>query len=348
MAFTLPPYTTREIVKAATDTKLSARSDDQVDRAIESASRSVEGTLQRTFYPLQTTRYFDWPGPDGTGWELWLGEHGLISASTVTAGGDTIVSADYFLEPRNEGPPFESVQIDLGSNASFQSGDTWQRAIAITGTWGYTLDSMPGGALAEALDSSETGVDITNSAAIGVGSVVFCESEWMIVTGKTMVDTTVNTGSSLTASVGDQDIAVSDGTVFTVGETLLVEAERLLIVDIAGNTLYVKRAHDGTTLAAHNSGVDIYAPRTLTVTRGALGTSAAGHSTSTALTVWQPPGLVAEFCVAVALTTLGQRQAGYARVVGSGDNQREASGRGLAQIRMDALATYGRVRVGAV
>lgn len=341
-------YTTREVVKAATDVKESARLNDAVDRAIESASRAVEGLLLRKFYPFKGTRYFDFPGMDSSGFEVWLDEHGLISATTVVSGGDTISSADYFLEPRNEGPPFESIQIDLASGAAFFSGDTFQRSLAITGTWGYTLDSTPAGALAEALDNSETAVDISNSAAIGVGSVVFCESEWMIVTGKTLRDTGVNTGSSLTAVQNDIDIAVSDGTAFAVGEILVIEGERMLIVDIAGNTLYVKRAYDGTVIAAHNSGVDIYAPRTLTVTRGALGTTAATHADTTALTVWEVPGLVAEFCVALALTTLGQRMDGYARVVGSGDNQRIDSGRGLTEIKTDVMATYGRVRVGAV
>lgn len=341
-------YTTREVVMAATDVKASARVNDQVDRAIESASRAVEATLLRRFYPWTGTRYFDWPGAGNTSGEVWFGEHGLISATTVVSGGVTIAASDYFLEPRNEGPPYESIQVDLSSGASFSSADTWQRSLAITGVWGWDLSAVSGWTLNEALDSSETGIDVTATAAVGVGSILFCESEWMIVTGRSMMDTTVNTGSSLTASTNDQDIAVADGTLFAVGETLLIEAERVLVQDIAGNTLYVKRAYDGTVLAAHNSGVDIYAPRTLTVTRGALGTTAAAHNTATALTVWEVPGLLAEFCVAVALTTLGQRSAGYARTVGSGENEREASGRGLTQIRRDAMNTYGRIRVGAV
>src|SRR5690606_22447868 len=56
-----PWYTTRETVKAALDYKETARNDAQVDRAIESASRAVEGLLHRRFYPETATRYFDWP-----------------------------------------------------------------------------------------------------------------------------------------------------------------------------------------------------------------------------------------------------------------------------------------------
>lgn len=343
-------YCTRESVKASADVKLSARMDDQVDRAIESASRAVEAFLQRRFYPWTGTRYFDQPSPYASPLEVDLGEHGLISTTVVTSGGVAVVSGDYFLEPVNEGPPYDTVRIDYDSGVVFEAGGTFQRNLAITGTWGWDLSSLPAGALAEALDGSETGVDVTGAAAavIGVGSVVFCESERFIVTGRAMVDTGVNTASALTNANNDQDIAVADGTAFAVGEVLLVDGERLLVQDIAGNTLYVRRGHDGTTLAAHNSGADIYASRSLTVVRGATGSTAATHSDASALTVWDAPGLVQELTVAYALTTLGQRAAGYTRVVGSGDNQREATGRGVTQIERDARNAYRRVRVGAV
>ena len=47
----------------------------------------------------------------------------------------------------------------------------------------------------------------------------------------------------------------------------------MLITDIAGNNLIVKRQKSGSTLAAH-TGSTIYAPRQVTITRGDLGTTA--------------------------------------------------------------------------
>jgi hypothetical protein len=80
----------------------------------------------------------------------------------------------------------------------------------------------------------------------------------------------------------------------------------------------------------------------LTVTRGQLGTTAATHSSSAAVARHVVPGLVQELAVAEALNTLLQKQSGYGRVIGSGDNEREASGRGLRQIREDAYTAFGR------
>jgi hypothetical protein len=141
---------------------------------------------------------------------------------------------------------------------------------------------------------------------------------------------------------------VTAGTI-TVGETLLVDSERMLVVDVAGTTLTVKRAWDGTVLAAHTSGADLYAPRTVTVTRGALGSTAATHTISTALTRHVVPGPVRELSVAETVNLLLQRQSGYARTVGSGDNVRESSGRGLRSLRDQVWTSHGRkVRLGAV
>jgi hypothetical protein len=120
-----------------------------------------------------------------------------------------------------------------------------------------------------------------------------------------------------------------------------LDSERMLIVDIAGNNLTVKRAWDGTVLAAH-TGSSIYAPRTLTVTRGALGTTAAIHTTAAAITCHVVPGLVRELCIAEATNLLLQGASGYARTIGAGDYTKESSGTGLANLRDQVYAAYGR------
>lgn len=337
-------YCTREDVKHALDVKETARSDAQVDRAIEAATSDVDGLTHRRFYPQVGTRYFDWPSAQGgRAWRLWLDDIEVVSLDSLVAGGATIPAADYLLEPVNSGPPYNRIEIDLSSSSAFAAGNTHQRAIAATGLWcGCPAEEAPAGALAEALDATETGVDVTDSAAIGVGNIIKVDSERMIVTGKQMLDTGQNLGGNLTASTADVTVPVSTGSAYAVYEVILIDSERMLIVDIAGNNLTVKRAWDGTVLAAHTSGADIYAPRTLVVTRGALGTSAAAHSSSAAIVRHVVPGLVRNYAVALSLDTLLQERSGYAREVGSGDNAREASGRGLRALRDDVITAYGR------
>lgn len=343
MAILTPVYATREDVKRALDVQETARSNGQVDRAIEAASRTVEGVLHRRFYPELDTRNFDWPNSQrARPWRLWLDQHELISVTTLTAGGVTVPSTDFFLEPNASGPPFTRLEIDLDSPAAFSSGGSHQQAIAITGVYGYRADEGPAGVLAEPLDATETGVDVTDSAAIGVGDLIKVDAERMLVTGKTMLDTGQNTLGSLTASNANVTVPVTTGSAYAVDETILIDAERMLIVDIAGNSLIVKRAWDGSVLAVHNTGADIFAPRTLTVTRGFLGTTAATHTTSTAIARHLAPSLVRDATVALALNQLLQEQAGYARTAGSGDHQRENTGRGVRAILKDAYTAHGR------
>lgn len=334
-------YCSREDVMSALDFKESARMSGRVDRAVESASRAVEGLLHRRFYPELGTRTFDWPGTQyARSWRLWLDQHELISVTSFTSGADTLAPGDYFLRP-DDGPPYTHVEINLDGSGSFSSAGTHQRAISITGLYGYGAGEAPAGELTSPLSDVSTAAAVTD-ASIGVGTILRVGSERMLVTGKTLTDTGQNIGANLTASAAGVSVAVSDGTEYTAGETILVDAERMLIVDVAGNTLVVRRAVEGSVLAAHSTGADIYAPRTLTVTRGALGTTAASHSSGTALVRHVVPGLVRDLAIAEAIVQLQSEAGGYNRTSGSGESTTDISGRGIADIRDRARSAYGR------
>lgn len=335
-------YATREDVMSALDFKESARSNRRVDRAIESASRGVEGLLHRRFYPQLDTRTFDWPGSQhARTWRLWLDENEVISVSELVSGGSTIPSGDYFLRP-DTGPPYTHVETDLDSTSAFSSAGTHQRAISITGVFGYGADEAPAGALAASVNASATTITVTDSSSVGVGTILRAGTERMTVTGKTMADTNQNTGAELTASAAAVTVAVTDGTAYAVDETLLIDAERMLVVDVAGNNLVVRRATDGSVLAAHSAGADIYSLRTLTVERAALGTTAAAHDADAALTRHTPPGLVRDLVIAEAIVQLQGETGGYAKVVRSGEAAIDVTGRGLADIRDRAYTAHGR------
>jgi len=342
-------YTTRERVKAALDAEETSRADARIDDVIESSSRTIDGSkpgdglLHRRFYPELRTMTWDWPPAprSGTSWRLWLDANELISITSMTAGGIVVPQADRLLRP-DHGPPFTHLELDRSGTSVFAAGDTTQRAISITGVYGFNAESTVAGILAEGLDASETGIDVSDSAAIGVGSIIKVDDERMIVTGKSQLDTGQNIGGNLTASHSNVTVPVTTGSAYAVDEVILVDSERMRILDIAGNNLTVKRAYDGTVLVAHTSGADIYAPRTLTVTRGALGTTAATHSTSAAITRHVVPGTVAELALAEAMNELLQGRSGYSRMSGTGENARESSGRGLAVLRKQAVTAYGR------
>jgi hypothetical protein len=345
-------YTTREAVKRALDTKETARNDVQVDRAIEASSRAVEGFLRRTFAPTLETRYFDWPNEQyARPWRLWITRHDLISVTTLSAAGTTISSSDYFLEPINSGPPYDRVEIDLSSSAAFSGTSTHQRSIAITGLWGYTDDNTAVGTVAEALDASETAVDVDGATAalVGVGSVIRLDAERMLVTGRSTLTTGQTLQSDLTAQNNSVTVAVTNGAAFAIGETILLDSERMLIVDIAGNSLTVKRGWDGSVVAAH-SGSTIYGYRTLTVARGALGSTAATHSSGTTLYRWDVPGPVSELALAEAVNNLDQLKSGYVQIRRAGDDsEKRMSVAPLIDLRTSVFRSHGlKGRLGAI
>lgn len=345
-------YCSREDVQAALDIRESAHNYEQVDRNVASASDAIDALLVRHRHglaPQIATRYFDWPGNVySSPTRLWLDENELISVTTLTAGGTTLASGDYFLEPVNSGPPFRYIEVNLGSSGSFGNAGTTQRAISIVGLYGFHDEQSPAGSLVEALDSSETAVDVSDSSLVGVGSLLKVDSEYMVVTDKSPLDTGQNIGVSLTSVKNNNTVAVSDGTQFHRNEIILVDSERMKITDITGNNLTVIRAYDGTVLAAHTAPADIYALRTLTVERGARGSTAAAHLTSTAVTKWKVPGIARELAIAEAVTGLQQESSGYGRRVYSDEAERDSagtevfSGRGLSDIRKSCRLALGR------
>lgn len=346
-------YTTREEVADAFDVREAAHRSAQIDSAIASASDDIDGWLNRHKHglaPRIATLYFDWPGRNySQPWRLWLDENELISLDSLTAGGVAIASSDYFLEPVNSGPPYTYIEIDLSSSGSFTNSGTAQRAIQGVGLWGIHDDQTPAGALAAAVVSTTaTTVDVTDSNAVGVGHLLKVDSERMIVTNKAPLATGQTLASGMDASKADVVVDVADGTQIKLGETILIDSERMKVVDITGNNVTVTRAYDGSVLAAHNLGATIYAPRRLTVERGARGSTVATHLIAAAVTVWDTPDLVRDLARAEAITRLEQEFSAYGARVYSDEAERDSSGtevvagRGLTDIRKACARKYKR------
>lgn len=330
-----PCYVAREDVMSAADVKYTAFMRAQIDEAIETGSRRVDEFTHRVFYPQVQTRSFDWPDwlSRSPSWRFWIPTGDLISVTTLTSGGIVIPPSNYDLRNGDDRPepPYNRIEIDLSSDSTFDSGETHQRSLVVAGEWGYDHTHRTVTVSTGSMAATGTSLGVADSSVVGVGDLVEIDDEHMLCTEKSMVDTGQNT-SALTASQSDQAITGITAGTLNVGETLLIDAERMLVTDVAGTTVTVRRATDGTTLATHALNADIYAPRTLTVTRGAFGTTAATHSSSASVEKVVYPPMVRQLARAYALDQLQQEGSAYARTVGSGDNERQATGRAIADL----------------
>lgn len=343
-------YTTRESVMDAFDTREAAHRSAQIDAAIESASDDIDGWLNRHKHglaPRNATRYFDWPKGYSPAWRIWLDENELVSLTSLVAGNITLTPAQYFLEPVNSGPPYTYVEVNLGQTGAFSNTSTWQHAIALTGVFGINDDRKPAGTLAAGVNASVTAWNVSDSSLVGVGDTLTVDSERVLVTGRSALTTGVSLGTGLTAMKNNQTITgISLG--FSVGETLLIDSERMKIVENNGTDLTVIRGYDGSTLAAHSIGATLYAYRTLTVERGALGTTAASHSNAAPVQKWDVPSLVRDLCKAEAITRIEQEFSAYGARVYSDEAERDSSGtdvvagRGLTDLRKSCARRYKR------
>lgn len=299
--------TTREHVRAVLGDAPSPRINRLIDGAIATGSGKVLSLCHlATIRPVTATRYFPHPDPVARSvwWRLWLDEHTLISATAITAGG--VAVTDYNLEPVNSGPPYTSVEVNLGGTSTFTTGATFQRGISIAGLWGHSNTERAAGALAAAVpDTTGTTITVTDAAEVGVGDLIRIDSERMQITDRSWATTGTTITADLAALDSARTISVADGTAIHPGELLLIGSERLEVIDIVANTVTAIRAVDGSVLAAHTNGTTVQASRALTVQRAAAGTTAATHSTAATVYAHVVPAEAEQLATAETLALLG-------------------------------------------
>jgi hypothetical protein len=157
---------------------------------LESVSRRIDYVCHRSgfgsgFGPRTGINRYD---GDGSGVLLLRDDLLSLSAFTVapTTGGagiSPVVDTDYFLATATgyDGPPWRKVILHgRGSPLTFGSG---LRTVVATGTWGYSNVTVVSSATtAEALDSSETGVDVSSGTVFSPGMTILVDTEQMYVT----------------------------------------------------------------------------------------------------------------------------------------------------------------------
>lgn len=343
-------YATREQIMRSLEVLDSAYAGSLIDAKIDSSSRSIEGLLHRRMYPELRTIRKDWPSSRyGTTWQVDLSDQEIISLTSVVSGGTTITS-NVILRRGDDlaEPPYSMLQIDLSSNASFSGNTTFQRSLVIAGIFGGDKDtdtSLAGGLVHANINSSVATMVIDPSSGLytaGIGSLIMVGTERMLLVNSQMVTSGQTISADITAQQSSRLVLSGGASTFAKGEIILIDSERMMIDDIAGNGLIVRRAWDGTALSAHTDGATIYVLRQFTVRRGALGSTAASHTLGDSVYVHEYPALVNELCVAETVCALEQNAGAYARTIGSGGATREAVGGGLQDVREACRTAYGR------
>lgn len=318
-----PCYATRTEVMDALDVKLGAYAAPRVDRAIQSGADAVDKLCQRKFYFEDKTVTWDWPNYQyAYPWRVWFDEAELadvtVNVPVVNSGGVIISNSDIFWgDPQAPTAPYTYLELNRSTSAYFGNGPTPQREISITGTYGYGITTSAAGQLAASCASSDATITVSQGNTPGVGDVLIVDSERMLVTDQSFVDTSITPSSGCTtAKPNDNILAVPSGAAFTQGEVILLDYEWMLVQMIMGNNLVVKRAWGGSILNDHSLPA-IWAQRELSVLRGVLGTTAASHSDDAPVVINQPPGLIKQLNIAEAILSLTNEPQAYASVSGT-------------------------------
>ncbi len=347
-------YTTRERVKRAL-AMLGAAQNPLIDDLIAEESADFEKACNRQFYPLNELRNFSWPQP-GTrqSWVLALDED-LISVDTngLTKKGDdatVIAAADFLLEPQAHGPPYHRIELDRSGTESFEAKDTAQRAIRVTGEWGYSADTVTAGAVDDSGGINDTvlTLEVSDGSLVDVGDLLLIETEKLHVTEKGLKDTTTDLTAAVAAESNVVTIPVGDGAKIKAGEVIELSGERMLVLSIATNDLTVDRAIDGTVLAAHSNTDSVFAFRSCTVTRGENGSTAATHADTTAISKYQAPALVRQVVRAGVIAHYTAEKGGWTGAIGSGDRVIETRMSAYQELRKRAIRKYQRRVIGSV
>jgi hypothetical protein len=221
-------YVSYEDVRAYRGLAASETDDDALLRGLcRKASHDWDVTTRRHFWPLKATRYYDYLGS----WRLVLGDD-LLELLTFTNGDGLalVENTDFYLYPANAYP---KARLDIRSDSSavIQYDDTPQRALSISGIWGWHDDYG---------------------------------NAWE-PTGDEVQDALGLTALATTVTVTDADGADQWGGIPRFKNDLLYRLENEYVLqtarDATTNVLTITRGVNGTTAATHAKGTPIYVYR---------------------------------------------------------------------------------------
>lgn len=117
---------------SATTTTDDVLLQDFLDRAAD----WIDNHTGYNFWPETETRYYE---DDATDDRILYLDRGLVSVTTLTNGDDdatTITSSDYWLLPRQGGPPYYAIRLKSDTTTTWEFDvDCW---VSVAGTWGWS------------------------------------------------------------------------------------------------------------------------------------------------------------------------------------------------------------------
>ena len=245
----------------------------------------------------------------------------------------------------DDGPPYNTLWSDNGFNVN---GTNPLRSVGSTGVYGYRIDERS--VTTTVTNLANTTVDIGDSSRVGIGSLIRIGAERLVVTRKGWLNSGNLVAINLDAEEYTDRFSVTSGAAYNVGEELLIESEQMLITDIVSNQLIVKRAINGTAIAAHSAVTVLSVDRRLTVERAVLGSTATDTALGASLYLFLFPSLVRQLCKAEALTIIQQDAASYGSRASSNQGEMPISIKGIENLRNRCREHhgYGQVRGSAV
>ena len=183
-------------------TETDAVDDAVIEQILLGVSRYIDRQSGRSFVPYLETRYFSVPTKEDDDDLRFLKlDADLLEVISVTNGdGVSIAASEYDLYPKNRSP-YRAIRLK-GSSVYYwttnSSGDSFA-VIAVAGLWGthdrYTVGAwVTGSTLNEALDATETGVDVTSGSLFETGQIVRFDNELGYITSVAANTLTVTRG----------------------------------------------------------------------------------------------------------------------------------------------------------
>lgn len=267
------------------------------------------------FIPVTMTRKFN-----GLGKSI-LYVPALLSVTSIVNDDDTLVSADYILQPDSRhwdnGPyTWLTVGPDATSLCVWRDEDD---GVQVSGQWGmYSRVVLLGATVQDTTSqsNSQSTLKVSDGGKVSPGMLLLIGSEQELVTGWGDPTASVTTLNGAVA-ISDDVITLTNGALVNVGEVIRVDFEQMRVKDKRTHQVYVDRGWNGTGRTAHltAAAVDVY--RTVSVERAVNGTTAAAHLTNAAISRHMPPDDIQLLTREIATLMLNKAQGGYQGRTGS-------------------------------
>lgn len=247
---------------------------------IKAASRMVAMEIGR-FQPVKETRVLK--GNQTT--QLYIPPLIGSSALAIVNDGTSLVSGDYLLRPSGrhwDNGPYSWLDIATDATNLTRWCDE-EDGISITDLFGLYHEQVALDlTLGAAMNASQTTMQVNDGSKVSPGFLAVIGDETLAVLSDGSPSTSVTTLAA-ELSADDESATFTSGAAVQIGEILRISFEKVKVLDINSNAVYLARGWEGTLRSTHANGAAVDAYRTFNVLRGVNGTTAASHDNAAAI-----------------------------------------------------------------